>query len=213
MRMRSSEEPAMPPSPDSDVTDIKKNTLDTTKFAGGLVGSTAPLGEFDPASLSSGVWALGSGDPDLEVKRFRESELTHGRVAMLATLGWLFQEKFPLLFGGSEITMANGSPIPAIYHFEVINNLYPAFWYFPLGAIAIAELLRAGKGWEPLPKVFELKEDYDAGNLNFDPLGMLPEDAAGAKAMKEKELNNGRLAMIAVMGFMAQELVTKSPIF
>ena len=31
--------------------------------------------------------------------------------------------------------------------------------------------------------------------------------------MREKELNNGRLAMIASAGFVGQELVTGSPIF
>jgi hypothetical protein len=32
-----------------------------------------------------------------------------------------------------------------------------------------------------------------AGDLGFDPLRLLPQEAAGAKDMKTRELNNGRL--------------------
>lgn len=47
-----------------------------------------------------------------EAKRFRESELTHGRVAMLATLGWIVQEEYHPFFGGQ----IGG---PAFRHFQV----------------------------------------------------------------------------------------------
>jgi hypothetical protein len=41
---------------------------------------------FDPANL------LSNATSTQEVKRWRESEITHGRVAMLASLGWLTGE-------------------------------------------------------------------------------------------------------------------------
>ena len=47
-----------------------------------------------------------------------------------------------------------------------------------------------------------------AGDLAFDPLGLKPEDPAEFRAMQEKELSHGRLAMLAAAGFMAQEAVT-----
>jgi hypothetical protein len=47
-----------------------------------------------------------------------------------------------------------------------------------------------------------------AGDLRFDPLGLKPKDAAAMKAMATKEINNGRLAMVAVIGIIVQELVT-----
>ena len=47
----------------------------------------------------------------------------------------------------------------------------------------------------------------------FDPLGFKPKDAASFNEMATKELNNGRLAMLAVAGFIAQELVSGKEIF
>ena len=41
----------------------------------------------------------------------------------------------------------------------------------------------------------------------FDPLGLKP------KAMQAKEINNGRLAMIAMAGMVVQELVTGNKLF
>ena len=65
-------------------------------------------------------------------------------------------------------------------------------------------------GWVKQPLklgVADLKKDYEPGNFGFDPLGLMPKDEAGKKAMKTKELNNGRLAMLATIGVWAQELV------
>jgi Chlorophyll A-B binding protein len=47
----------------------------------------------------------------------------------------------------------------------------------------------------------------------FDPLGFKPTDPAAFKAIATKEINNGRLAMLAVAGIVAQELVTGEKIF
>ena len=55
--------------------------------------------------------------------------------------------------------------------------------------------------------VADLKKDYEPGNFGFDPIGLMPKDEAGQMQMKTKELNNGRLAMIATIGVWAQELV------
>ena len=46
-----------------------------------------------------------------------------------------------------------------------------------------------------------------AGDYGFDPLKLLPKDKAAADKMRLKELKNGRLAMIAVLGeLMAQKV-------
>merc|ERR1719387_3480214 len=62
------------PSAAADFTDVQS-----------LPGILEPTGFFDPAGLSEGV------SPS-ELKRYREAELTHGRVAMLASLGFLVGE-------------------------------------------------------------------------------------------------------------------------
>ena len=53
----------------------------------------------------------------------------------------------------------------------------------------------------------QLKEDYVPGDLAFDPLGLKPEDPEEFNIMQTKELQNGRLAMLAAAGFLAQEAV------
>eukprot|EP00470_Lotharella_oceanica_P006734 CAMPEP_0170197460 /NCGR_PEP_ID=MMETSP0040_2-20121228/66459_1 /TAXON_ID=641309 /ORGANISM="Lotharella oceanica, Strain CCMP622" /LENGTH=291 /DNA_ID=CAMNT_0010447139 /DNA_START=29 /DNA_END=904 /DNA_ORIENTATION=+ len=171
------------------------------------VGGTAPMGNYwDPLKLAD----------TNKLKRFREAEITHGRLGMLGALGWLVQENFHPLFSGE----IDG---PAISHFEKITNAYPTFWVPVLTAIAVAELGRARIGWkEPVlasqpgsleKTLFELRDEYVPGDLGFDPLGLYPEDESGRTNMANRELNNGRLAMLALAGFMGQELVNGQPIF
>lgn len=64
-----------------------------------------------------------------------------------------------------------------------------------------------------------LKDDYIPGDLGFDPLGLRARGSYDINNLSEeaidisnKELNNGRLAMIAVVGMVAQELVDKNTI-
>ena len=60
--------------------------------AEGMVGQLAPVGFFDPLGLSTGK------TPE-EIKKWREAELKHGRVAMVASLGILTGESVNPLFG------------------------------------------------------------------------------------------------------------------
>ena len=160
----------------------------------GLPGAVAPLGFFDPLGFSK--------DKELNgVKRLREAEVMHGRVAMMAVVGYIIGESTPTITYGMNIhhTIANDQ-IP-----EVPGTvLFPFFL-----AINIAEAWRAAKGWvEPgLGPLFSLRESYYPGDISFDPLGFKPADAKDFANMQTKELNNGRLAMLAAAGFCAQELV------
>ena len=47
----------------------------------------------------------------------------------------------------------------------------------------------------------------------FDPLGLKPQNPAELLAMQNKEINNGRLAMIAAAGMIGQELATGNKLF
>ena len=167
------------------------------QFAYGLPGNLGPAGDFDPAKFLE-------GKSELEVFRYREAELTHGRVSMLASLGFLVQEKFHPLFSG------DGGPA-----IDQIPQLPVWLWVVMGGGIAAAESFRINVGFreldgEKLKAETALRPGYYPGDLGFDPLGLKPEDPAEFRMMQEKELAHCRLAMIAAAGFLAQEAVSKA---
>ena len=142
-------------------------------------GNIAPAGNFDPANLLEGT-------SKSEVYRWREAELTHGRVGMLAAAGFLVQEGFHPLFS------ADGGPA-----IEQIPALPPAIWFLMTLGIGICETLRIQRGWENpysgdgQENIQKLKADYYPGDLGFDPLGLKPTDPAELREMQEKELSHG----------------------
>jgi len=169
-----------------------------------LPGITEPFGNvFDPANFAATATVS-------DIKRWRESEVTHGRVAMLAAVGFIIGEQledFPLFFNfDGHITG------PAITQFQQVQQ---GFWEPLLIAIGLAESYRVSLGWAtPTGTGFNtLKDEYEPGNLGFDPLNLKPQDPEELKVMQTKELNNGRLAMIAIAAFVAQELVEQTEIF
>jgi light-harvesting complex I chlorophyll a/b binding protein 1 len=182
------------------------------EYAKKMPGVTAPFPNiFDPADLLAR--AASSPRPIKELNRWRESEITHGRVAMLASLGFIVQEQLQdySLFYNFDGKITG----PAIYHFQQVEARGAVFWEPLLFAIALCEAYRVGLGWAtPRSEDFNtLRDDYEPGNLGFDPLGLLPTDPQERKDMQSKELNNGRLAMIAIAAFVAQELVSGEEIF
>merc|ERR1711903_413170 len=107
-----------------------------------------------------------------DVRRWREAELTHGRVAMLAALGFVVGEQledFPLF-----LNFDGNITGPAIGHYQQLGQ---GFWEPLLLAIGICESYRVAVGWAtPKSTGFNsLKEDYIPGDLGFDPLGLKPE--------------------------------------
>jgi Chlorophyll A-B binding protein len=174
-------------------------TPDASKPCFGLPGAIAPFGYFDPLGFCN--------DRSLDgVKRFREAEVLHSRVAMMATVGYLIGENTPTIAFGFDHPIIANDQIPAVPLFGVM------FPFFLL--INIAEAYRASRGWvEPgLGSLFTLREGYYPGDLGFDPLGLKPTNAADFADMQAKELSNGRLAMLAAAGMCVQELVNGKPI-
>jgi hypothetical protein len=175
-------------------------TADPNAFCADLPGSIAPFGEFDPLGFAK--------DASVEdIKRLREAEITHGRVGMIAALGFLVGENFHPLWGG----VISG---PANSHLAQIQNVAPFFIVGLTGAIGAVELTRASTGWvNPTEAAWTLQDDYYPGDIGFDPLGLKPTDPEEYATMQTKELNNGRLGMLAAAGMIAQELVTRAPLF
>jgi light-harvesting complex I chlorophyll a/b binding protein 4 len=158
-----------------------------------LNGVTEPMGFFDPLGFSTDT-------PKGKMLFYREVELKHGRVCMLASLGILVAENFHPLFGGN-------IDAPAYLAFQ--QTPLEQFWPIVVLAIAIPEVLTFGNyDTTDTGALWILKEDTVPGDLGYDPLGLKPKDPEGFKEMQNKELNNGRLAMFATAGMIAQELVS-----
>jgi len=170
-------------------------TPDATKPCFGLPGVVAPTGYFDPLGFSQDGITLN------EVKRYREAEVQHGRVAMLATLGYFVGEVFPGPFGlvGPANDQLQQLPIAVLVLFGA--------------GIGYGELNRARIGWvEPnlsswTTTLWTLRDNYYPGDVGFDPLNLKPSDPIAFNSMATREIQNGRLAMIGVAGMCSQELV------
>eukprot|EP00518_Triparma_eleuthera_P017207 CAMPEP_0197557444 /NCGR_PEP_ID=MMETSP1320-20131121/17147_1 /TAXON_ID=91990 /ORGANISM="Bolidomonas sp., Strain RCC2347" /LENGTH=242 /DNA_ID=CAMNT_0043118685 /DNA_START=18 /DNA_END=746 /DNA_ORIENTATION=- len=188
-------------------------TADPKAFCLGLPGSLPPVGNFDPLGFTTDLSVP-------EIKRFREAEVTHGRVAMLASLGYLVGESFHPLFGG-QITG------PANTHLAQVEHVAPQFFFALAIAIGMAETTRALVGWVPPVQAMTtlaereergafgalLRDGYYPGDIGFDPLGLKPSDPKEFAEMQTKELQNGRLAMLAAAGMCVQEQVDGKGIF
>ena len=138
-------------------TALKKSPRSLSMTAEDFIGAMPPTGFFDPLGLSA-------GRSDEEIKLWRESELKHGRLAMLATNGIIMAENFNPLFGG-KVTGA------AIYHFQQINSMYPIFWVVLVIFIGVFENIQISRGYESFGKgtgpqgAANLKKDYINGDL------------------------------------------------
>lgn len=185
-------------------------TPDQSKFAWGLPGAIAPFEDgFDPLNLSA--------DKTLdEIKYWREAELQHARTAMLAVIGFLVTEEpieFHPLFEANEKDIG-----PAVRHLDEVRAVSPFFFEVLAVIIGSLEINRALRGWNSpsattMAGVDTLQSDYFPGDIGFDPFGLKPKDPEAFLEMNTKELQNGRLAMLAVAGFVAQELTNGKEIF
>jgi len=188
-------------------SDLNGWVPDDSKFAFGLPGALDPIADgFDPLGFADNA--------DLQqMKQYREAETTHGRVAMLAVIGFLVTEgpvSFHPLFDTASKDIG-----PAIRHLDVVRASTPFFFELLAVAIGAAEFGRALKGWEKPgnEENLALKVDYYPGDIGFDPLGLKPDTWEEFSEMSTKELQQGRLAMLAIAGIVAQELVNGKEIF
>ena len=127
---------------------------DSKAFCYGLPGALAPVGNFDPAGFAEGRTVD-------QVKMLREAEVTHGRVSMLAVVGFLTQENFHFLFVEPDKDIG-----PAIRHLDEVRAEVPIFFEILVLGIGFAEISRSLAGWTA-----------PAGANPADgPLANLPED-------------------------------------
>jgi hypothetical protein len=161
----------------------------------GSIGDQEPLGFWDPAGFAK--------DGDVEkFKRRREVEIKHGRVSMLATIGYIVPEyyKFPGYL----------SPSQGIKFADVPNGL-AAIGKIPkeglaqfAAFIAFLELVYNKPSAEP--------GNYGKGNLGLGAIGLggsILDYKLRAKKLNA-EMANGRLAMVAIIGMFFQDGLTGS---
>jgi len=156
-----------------------------------MAGATAPLGFFDP---------LGFSEKGTSLAFLRSAELKHGRVCMLATLGFIVSEKFHPFFDA----WGDGPYVSAVAsHFAptAVKNFWGAF------------LILCGAHEYYLEFSRSKTAAMEGSDFGWDPLGLTPSKPEDLKNMQNKELNNGRLAILASAGLVAQELVTGKKIF
>ena len=89
---------------------------------------------------------------------------------------------------------------PAIYHFQQVEAEGAVFWLPLLLFIGVCESYRVGLGWaEPRSTNFySLRDDYEPGNLGFDPFGLLPEDPKERKDMQVGNCSSGMCQSVAL---------------
>jgi light-harvesting complex I chlorophyll a/b binding protein 4 len=154
------------------------------KNTAGWVGDTG----FDPLGLSDYI----------DIKWMRESELKHGRAAMLATVGFVAQQ-FVTLPGMTHVDDSNLAPAAAGISpmLQIVLGLGIVEWW-------------TNKGNITMENMFE-DPNRIPGNIGFDPLGMGKNGAS--EEMQLKEIKNGRLAMLAIGGMIHHNIVTGGPLF
>merc|ERR1719199_994703 len=175
--------------------------FDSVTFAKTLPGIIEQVGFFDPLGFCS------KGTTEGKIRFYREVELKHGRVAMLAAVGFPVAELIHLLFGGK---------IDAPSYVAFQETPLQKFWGAVVLLIAVPELFSAFTFRTPFindGETWSIRKDHEPGDFNFDPLTLKPANPVELKEMQDTELINGRLAMVGIAGMVAQELVSGQKIF
>lgn len=162
--------------------------LEAPKNTKGYVGDVG----FDPLGFSD----------YFDIKFLREAELKHGRVSMLATLGFVAQQFLPAIPGYIHVDDSNLAP-------TVVG---------PSAMLQIVFYVGILEYWTNKGKItiMDMFEDSDRvpGDFGFDPMGLaVGKSAEDMEKMQLKEIKNGRLAMLAIGGMIHHNWVTGDALF
>uniref|UniRef100_A0A7S2STH6 Plastid light harvesting protein n=1 Tax=Rhizochromulina marina TaxID=1034831 RepID=A0A7S2STH6_9STRA len=207
---------AFAPAPNARTTVATNAAIDDLKA---IAEKSNPVLKFyDPLELSSTtIW--GSTN-DEAIAFLRHSEIKHGRIAMAAFVGYIVQSNgihfpWPTSLDGSPFPYAAGSPpeqwdaLSDAAKWQIILFIGFLEWfseaagthYMKGGVPGAYPNFSDNTGLIPHPVPLNL----------FDPFGFSKGKSAEAKANGLiKELNNGRLAMIGIMGFLSEQKVEGS---
>merc|ERR1711974_72798 len=123
----------------------------------------------------------------------------HGRVCMLATVGFFSQQY---------ITIPGMTPTP-----DALQAVYTA----PVGGMALllflAGYIESSSYGGKITMLNMFEDNRTPGDFNFGAGFLKGKSEKDVYDMKCKELNNGRLAMLAFSGMVHHNLVVNGPLF
>jgi hypothetical protein len=156
----------------------------TSPFAN-EIGAQVPLGYWDPLGICN------DGDRE-NFDRLRYVELKHGRVAMLAVVGYLVTYA-GIRFPGAEDVPAGWAALPAVP---------TAVWVQTVFTLGVMEAFnRDASDVHDIPKS-EFKGDFRNGFLDF---GWDSQTDAWKERKRATELNQGRAAQMGILGLMVHD--------
>eukprot|EP00622_Pseudochattonella_farcimen_P002651 FR737627.1.p1 GENE.FR737627.1~~FR737627.1.p1 ORF type:complete len:159 (-),score=28.72 FR737627.1:188-664(-) len=134
---------------------------------------------------------LGVAEWGLPIEYLRESELKHGRVCMLAWIGF--------------VAVDNGFILPNQAHVSSVAAHDVAVKGGAMTALGIAVFLFEAAGWFGIQEMLA-GSGREPGDFGFDPL-KLNENAEKKASMQLKEITPCRLAMFAFFGVVTQAVL------
>lgn len=129
------------------------------------------------------------------------------RLAMLACVGWPIAELFdkPIAESlGLPALLTKSGESPSVLN-GGLGKIDVVYWVAVISLAGIVEL-------ENMKMKEEKGKSYIPGDCNFDPLGLFPEERMAKIEMQTKEIKHGRIAMMAILGFVAQEALYGIPV-
>jgi hypothetical protein len=185
--------PGTPPAPPAPLLPKMSESLPFLERPAMLDGAMAGDVGFDP---------FGFAKTEKDLVYYREAEIKHARLAMLAAAGWPLSELL-------DSKIASWLHLPAVVDAadrapSLLNGglgkISPVYWVACVLAAGAIDLYGGSKVND---------KGYFPGKLGFDPLGLYPKDDVGKKRMQLAEIKNGRLSMIAITAFAFQEFVSQ----
>jgi len=157
------------------------------------------------------------------IRWFQNAEIKHGRIAMVATLGFINQKfgvHFPLYLGptgsnawspGSDeawfLSRTEGitfSDIAAAAPLDAVKMVPMAGWVQIVFAAGIFEAAAYQRQWAN-------GEGKVPGDYGYDPLGFTKReggfDSKEIKSLRMKEIKNGRVAMLTIAAWASNEAI------
>ncbi len=175
---------------------LKKDSILSDGKAAILVGNKG----FDPLNCATDIYTL---------KKYREAEIKHGRLAMLASIGWPIAELYhPVIskITNNQFLLSDNNKVPSLLN-GGLEKINPVFFMAIIVFTATIECIFINKDYN------NYFDDRIPGDLGFDPLKLyVNKDPYTKRQLELKELNNGRLAMIAITYYAFNEFISNSAI-